>query len=94
MTLLSRDELTGLLDELGAELERQGVHGDLFVVVGGAAMALAYNTRRSTRDLDAVFEPKHVVYEDSCQATIPMPQLSSNDPDCLSESLRPTTFSR
>lgn len=26
-------------------------------VVGGAAMALAYASRRSTRDVDAVFEP-------------------------------------
>ncbi len=26
-------------------------------------MALAYNTRRATRDIDAVFEPKAVVYD-------------------------------
>jgi hypothetical protein len=26
-------------------------------------MALAYSTRRATRDLDAVFEPKQVIYE-------------------------------
>lgn len=32
-------------------------------VVGGAAIALAYDERRSTRDIDAVFEPKNVVYE-------------------------------
>lgn len=31
-------------------------------VVGGAAMALAYAARRSTRDIDAIFEPKMVVY--------------------------------
>lgn len=31
-------------------------------IVGGAAMALAYSTRRFTRDLDAVFEPKTEVY--------------------------------
>jgi hypothetical protein len=62
MSLLSRDEMLRLLEEIGAQLEQQGKRGDLFVV-GGAAMALAYNTRRSTRDLDAVFEPKSVVYE-------------------------------
>lgn len=62
MNLLSRDELIQLLEEINIELERRGCHGHLFVV-GGAAMALAYNTRRSTRDLDAVFEPKSVVYE-------------------------------
>ncbi len=32
-------------------------------VVGGAAIALAFDTRRSTRDIDAVFEPKMVIYE-------------------------------
>jgi hypothetical protein len=26
-------------------------------------MALAYSGRRATRDLDAVFEPKRVIYE-------------------------------
>lgn len=30
-------------------------------LVGGAAMAFADNTRRSTRDVDAVFEPKETV---------------------------------
>lgn len=32
-------------------------------VVGGAAVTLAYDTRRSTRDIDAVFEPKAPVYQ-------------------------------
>ena len=32
-------------------------------VVGGAAIALAFDERRSTRDIDAVFEPKAVIYE-------------------------------
>lgn len=61
-TLLARDEILALLDALAAELHLRGQHGDLFLV-GGAAMALAYDTRRATRDLDGVFEPKLVVYE-------------------------------
>jgi hypothetical protein len=60
--MLSRDDIVRLLNELADELEAQGIHGDLFLV-GGAAMALAYSARRATRDLDAVFEPKHVIYE-------------------------------
>ncbi|MGC1166353.1 MAG: hypothetical protein WA862_09600 [Solirubrobacterales bacterium] len=32
-------------------------------VVGGAAIALAFDERRATRDIDAVFEPKNLVYE-------------------------------
>jgi hypothetical protein len=31
-------------------------------VVGGAAIALAYNKRRITADVDAIFEPKEIVY--------------------------------
>lgn len=60
--MFDRETLLGLLGDLAAELDRGGVRGEMFVV-GGAAMALAYNTRRATRDMDAVFEPKTVVYE-------------------------------
>lgn len=59
---LSRERITDLLTELGVELARRGLRADLFLV-GGAAMALAYNTRRITADVDAVFEPKDTVYE-------------------------------
>ena len=60
--LLERAHLMALLTELGDELSAHGVRGELFLV-GGGAMALAYNTRRSTRDLDGVFEPKQAIYE-------------------------------
>jgi hypothetical protein len=45
---MDRDSIVGLLTEVGAELDRRGVRGELFVV-GGAAMALAYDTRRVRR---------------------------------------------
>ncbi len=60
--MLSRDQLHRLLEELAAELHTRHVSGELFVV-GGAAIALVYNHRRITEDLDAVFEPKAVVYD-------------------------------
>lgn len=59
--MFDRSALIGLLDDLAAELAATGIRGEMFVV-GGAAMALAYNTRRSTRDIDAVFEPKMAIY--------------------------------
>ena len=59
--MLGRDDIRQLLTQLGEELAEEGTRGELFVV-GGAAMALAFNTRRATRDVDAVFEPKQVVY--------------------------------
>ncbi len=50
------------LQALGDELTRRGVRGQIFIV-GGAAMALAYSTRRVTKDIDAVFEPKSAIYD-------------------------------
>jgi hypothetical protein len=56
-----RAEITELLTELGRRLSERGVEGEMYVV-GGAAIALAFDERRSTRDIDAVFEPKQIVY--------------------------------
>lgn len=57
----SQASIRSALEALGEELTRQGIHGQVFIV-GGAAMALAYSTRRVTRDIDAVFEPKSAIY--------------------------------
>jgi len=62
VAMLDRPALLGLLERLAAELTVEGVQAEMFIV-GGAAMALAYNTRRSTRDIDAVFEPKAIIYD-------------------------------
>lgn len=59
---LSRPKIIIALQALGDELTRRGVHGQVFIV-GGAAMALAYSSRRVTKDIDAVFEPKSTVYQ-------------------------------
>lgn len=55
-TPLGRGEILGLLHDLAEELHRDGAEAELFLV-GGAAMALAYDVRRATRDLDAVSLP-------------------------------------
>lgn len=57
-----REQILALLKELGEDLHSRGVEAQMFVV-GGTAMALAYNTDRMTGDVDGVFEPKAVVYE-------------------------------
>lgn len=59
---MDRDEVLAALTAVGAKLHARGIQGDLYVV-GGAAMALAYDARRTTRDVDGVFEPKMLVYE-------------------------------
>jgi methylmalonyl-CoA mutase cobalamin-binding subunit len=59
---MNRSEIIEALTALAGELERRGVVAEMYVV-GGAAIALAFDERRATRDIDAVFEPKDVVYE-------------------------------
>lgn len=59
---MRRDEILGLLTELGRRLAARDVQGEMYVV-GGAAIALAFDERRSTRDIDAVFEPKRLIYD-------------------------------
>src|SRR5947209_3790376 len=59
--MLGRQAALRALEELASVLAARGIEGRLFVV-GGAAMALAFDARRMTRDIDAVFEPKAEVY--------------------------------
>lgn len=56
------DEIIEALADVGERLQQRGLVGELYIV-GDAAMALAYDTRRTTRDIDAVFEPKHEIYD-------------------------------
>lgn len=59
---MDRAEILRALTALGRRLADRNVIGELYVV-GGAAIALAFDERRATRDVDAVFEPKLIVYE-------------------------------
>lgn len=60
--MLDRGAALRALEELASVLAARGIEGRLFLV-GGAAMALAYDSRRMTRDVDAIFEPKSEVYD-------------------------------
>lgn len=62
--LLDRGAIEDAFRRLGERLARRGVVADVYVI-GGAAMALAYDARRSTRDIDAVFEPHGIVVEEA-----------------------------
>jgi hypothetical protein len=59
---MDRAAIVEALTALAAELDGRGISAEMYVV-GGAAIALAFDERRATRDIDAVFEPKAVVYE-------------------------------
>jgi Nucleotidyltransferase of unknown function (DUF6036) len=58
--LLDRPAIEDAFRQLGDRLVRRGVVADIYVF-DGAAMALAYDARRATRDIDAVFEPHGIV---------------------------------
>src|SRR5207249_290474 len=59
---MDRAEILAALHNLAASRAERGLAGDMFVV-GGAAIAVAYDARRATRDIDAVFVPKREIYE-------------------------------
>jgi len=58
---VQREEIVAALTALGERLNERDVEGEVYVV-GGAAIAIAFDARRATRDVDAVFEPKQAIY--------------------------------
>lgn len=61
---LGVDQLRELLIELGRRLQAKGVEATIYIV-GGAAIALEFDTRRVTADIDAVFHPSTTVLEET-----------------------------
>ena len=62
--LLDRTAIEEAFRQLGDRLARRGIVADVYIF-GGAAMALAYDARRATRDIDAVFQPHGIVLEEA-----------------------------
>jgi hypothetical protein len=58
--MLSRARILELFAELDEELSTIGTRGDVFIV-GGAAMAVAYDARPSTQDVDGIWHPSKEV---------------------------------
>ena len=59
---LTRNDIIRLLYELNDKLSYKNIYSELYLV-GGAVMCLSLDARRSTRDLDGIFEPKAEVYD-------------------------------
>jgi hypothetical protein len=57
MSEFTIERVSALLQELGERLAGRGIEGEIYVV-GGAAMMLAYDRTRITRDIDAVGVPQ------------------------------------
>jgi len=66
-TGFNRDTIIELLTELG-RLSAKGVAGRLYVVAG-TAMALEFDTRRVTADIDAIFHPPTTVADEAASMT-------------------------
>ena len=62
--LLDREGIEEAFRWLGDRLAKRGVVADIYVF-SGAAMALAYDSRRATRDVDALFKPHGIVLEEA-----------------------------
>ena len=54
--MLTAKKIHSLFSALDNELLRMGVKGEVGIC-GGAVMCLVFNARRSTKDIDAIFEP-------------------------------------
>ena len=68
-TGFDRAKIIELVTELGRRLSAKGIAGRLYIV-GGAAMALQFDTRRTTRDIGAIFHPPTTVADEAaCMAT-------------------------
>jgi hypothetical protein len=79
MSFLAGQNLSGLSLLWGSVLPG-GVLSDVFVV-GGAAMALAYDANRVTRDVDARFIPHGIVHEEAMRVAeeLGLPRLWLNE---------------
>jgi len=59
---MDRKTIMQNLMHLDDELKVKDVRGKI-ALVGGAVMCLVLKTRESTHDIDAIFEPKSIIYE-------------------------------
>jgi hypothetical protein len=59
---LSREDMFKAFQEMSDELGRRDVTGEL-CLFGGTVMVLAFASRPSTKDVDAIFQPSQVIRE-------------------------------
>lgn len=60
--MLTKDQIKRYLQEMNDRLAEKDVEGEV-VLCGGAVMALVYDARPSTKDVDALFAPTSAIRE-------------------------------
>jgi hypothetical protein len=61
---MDKESVIQLLKELNTRVGALGIHAELFIV-GGAAMALEFDSQRTTSDIDAIIEPRNAVLSEA-----------------------------
>lgn len=80
---MDKKEIIKYLKELNARLEEKDTKGQIWLF-GGTVMCLAFNARPATKDIDAIFEPKQVIYDIAKQ----MARDYNLPPDWLNDSVK------
>lgn len=82
--MLTRERILELFGELDEELRQASIRGDVFVV-GGAAMAVAYDARPATRDVDGIWHPSNEIREAAARIAARHDDL---EPDWLNDGVK------
>ena len=77
---LEKEEILENLELINKGLKLLDLHGEI-LIAGGASMCLAFSARSSTKDIDAVYEPKTIINDIAAKIALEkgMPKSWLND---------------
>lgn len=81
--MLSISKIKKLFKQLNQELAQKNIIGEIGIC-GGAVMCLVFNTRKATKDIDAIFEPTQEIRE----AAIKISKKNQLDKNWLNDAVK------
>ena len=77
---MQKEEILKNLELINKELKLTGIQGEI-LIAGGASMCLVFSARPSTKDIDAIYEPKTIINDIAAKiaAEKGMPESWLND---------------